>query len=295
MDTHELSNGQITAIVKAEGAELCSLRDSHGREFLWQAEPAWPRHAPILFPIVGRLKNDTLLHRGKSYPMKQHGFARDMRFEWGERHPERCTLSLEDSAATRLHYPFSFRLEVTYSLDGEQLVIVYRITNPADESLPASIGAHPAFAWPLAAGIAKDAHTITFSEPESALVRRLAGGLLRPELSSSPIRGTELALSESLFVDDAMILDRLATTSLRYAAPGGPAIALSWEGFSELGIWSKPGAPFLCIEPWSGFASPIDFDGEFETKPGIVNLAPGGSRSLTQRIGLVPSALSSQD
>src|SRR6201991_4843464 len=91
-DTHELHSGGWTAEVSAQGAELCSLKNADGLEFIWQAGPQWPRHAPLLFPIVGRLKNDQLRHRGKTYPMKQHGFARDMRFEWLERRDASCTL-----------------------------------------------------------------------------------------------------------------------------------------------------------------------------------------------------------
>src|SRR6266853_1423167 len=109
-DRHTLRSSAIEATVKADGAELCSLRNAEGIELLWQAGPAWPRHSPLLFPIVGRLKDDQLRHRGKTYPMTQHGFARDLRFDWIEREPDRCTLVLTDSATTRERYPFAFRL-----------------------------------------------------------------------------------------------------------------------------------------------------------------------------------------
>src|SRR5260221_9591056 len=276
MDRHTISNGRVTAVIKADGAELCSLKNAQGQEVLWQAGPEWPRHAPILFPIVGKLKDDVLRHRGQSYAMTQHGFARDQRFAWVGQGPASCALSLRDNAASRAKYPFAFRLDVTYAVEGDALAIGYAITNTGDEILPASIGAHPAFNWPLVEGVEKSDPTIIFSDAEPAPIRRLEGGLLLPQSEPTPVQGGALALSESLFAADAMILDQLASTSLRYMAPGGPTIDFAWEGFHELGIWSKPsGAALLCIEPWQGYASPVDFDGAFMDKPGVMHIAAG--------------------
>jgi galactose mutarotase-like enzyme len=222
------------------------LKDTRGLELLWQAGPEWRRHAPLLFPIVGRLKNDELRHRGKTYPMTQHGFARDHRFEWTMREPNRCTLVLTDDAATRQRYPFAFRLAVTYALQHADLDVLLEITNTGEEILPASIGAHPAFNWPLLPGLEKQAYALTFFNEEPAPVRRLKDGLLRSAPEPTPVHGKTLALSERLFDDDAVILDRLASTCLRYAADRGPSIEFFWEGFRELGVWSKPGgAPFV--------------------------------------------------
>jgi galactose mutarotase-like enzyme len=286
MDTHVLDNGRIGATVKADGAELCSLRDAQGRELLWQAGPAWPRHAPVLFPIVGRLKDDRLLHDGKAYRMTQHGFARDRRFTWLERGPASCRLALADDEGTRALYPFAFRLELSFSLEENALTIHHTIANPGTEVLPASLGVHPAFRWPLLDGVPKTAHTLTFAEEETAPIRRVESGLLKPDRLPTPVEGRSLALDESLFATDAIILDRLASRSLRYGAPGTPIIELSWKGFEELGIWMKPGADFLCIEPWRGFASPESFDGPFHDKPGLMHIPPGEERSLDYRIAL---------
>ncbi len=284
-DHFTISNGRVMATIKADGAELCSLKNADGHEVLWQAGPEWPRHAPILFPIVGRLKGDVLKHRGQTYPMTQHGFARDQRFAWTAREKALCVLSLSDSAESRAKYPFAFRLDVSYAVEGDELVIGYAITNTGDEMLPASIGAHPAFHWPLAHSVAKQAHNIVFEKPEPAPVRRLDGGLLLPEPEATAVQSNTLALSEALFANDAMIFDQIASQSLRYQAPGAPTISFAWEGFPQLGIWSKPsGAAFLCIEPWHGFASPVDFDGEFSEKPGVTQISVGETRSFTQRI-----------
>jgi galactose mutarotase-like enzyme len=284
-DSHTLRSDGATATILADGAELCSLKDTHGLELLWQAGPEWRRHAPLLFPIVGKLKNDELRHRGKAYKMTQHGFARDHRFEWIEREPDRCTLVLTDSAETRQRYPFAFRLAVTYSLQHADLDVTLEIANTGEDILPASIGAHPAFNWPLLPGLEKQAYALAFANEEPAPVRRLKDGLLRSASEPTPVHGKTLALSERLFDDDAVILDRLASTSVRYAADRGPSIEMLWEGFSELGVWSKPGgAPFVCIEPWCGTASPADFDGEFTDKPGLMHIAPGDKRVLKYRI-----------
>lgn len=286
-DSHIIRGDAIAATIKADGAELCSLQDADGLELLWQAGPQWPRHAPLLFPIVGRLKNDELRHGGKAYPMTQHGFARDHRFEWMSREPNSCRLVLSDSEATRARYPFAFRLEVAYAASGAALDVAFTISNTGDETLPASLGGHPAFNWPLLPGLAKQAYALTFSDDEPAPIRRLKDGLMRSQPEPTPVHGKTLSLSEALFDDDAVILDKLASTSVRYAADRGPSLEVSWDGFRELGVWSKPGgAPFLCIEPWYGFASPSDFDGEFSQKPGLMQIPAAESRSLSYRIRL---------
>lgn len=287
-DTHPLRSGSLTAAIKAYGAELRSLKDG-GKEFIWQAGPEWPRHAPLLFPIVGRLANDELRHQGKTYRMTQHGFARDNRFVWAERGERRCTLVLHDNEATRALYPFAFRLTAAYAIDDSGLDLTLTIANTGNETLPASVGGHPAFNWPLKPGAAKESYALTFARTESSPVRRLDGGLLRPAVESSPVKGTSLPLSESLFTDDAIIFDRIESTSVRYAAgqgaSAGPWLKISWRGFRELGVWSKPsGAPFLCIEPWRGYASPAGFQGEFTDKPGLMHIAPGAEEELSYRI-----------
>jgi galactose mutarotase-like enzyme len=286
MDRHVMSNGTLSATVKADGAELCSLRDAAGEEMLWQAGPVWPRHAPVLFPIVGRLKDDTLRHDGKSYRLTQHGFARDRRFAWLNRSAVGCRLVLHEDADTRAIYPFAFRLEVAFTLDDDSLEQRFTLTNPGREVLPASLGAHPGFAWPLAEGVEKTAHVLEFAEPEAGPVRRLADGLLRENPEPTPIKGQTLALDPALFAADAVILPEPVSQSVRYTAPGAPTIELAWEGFSQLGIWSREAGSFLCIEPWHGTASPADFDGEFADKPGLMLIPPGERRTLSIRIRL---------
>jgi galactose mutarotase-like enzyme len=286
-DTHTIRSGGLTATIKAHGAELCSLKDGSGVEFVWQAGPAWPRHAPLLFPIVGRLANDEMRHRGKTYRMTQHGFARDSRFAWVERGENRCTLALEDSETTRALYPFAFRLTATYAIDDAGLDLSLTVVNTGKETLPVSLGGHPAFNWPLQPGMSKESYALTFTNEEPSPVRRVEGGLLLAATDPSPVRGTVLPLSESLFTNDAVILDPVNSHAVRYAAGqgGGPWLKMSWRGFRELGVWSKPtGAPFLCIEPWRGYASPVGFEGEFSDKPGLMHIAAGANEELSYRI-----------
>ncbi|PHK95067.1 aldose epimerase [Pseudoroseomonas rhizosphaerae] len=286
-DRHNIGADGLSATILAHGAELASLRDAVGEEYLWQAGPEWRRHAPVLFPIVGRLAGDTLRHAGRAHRMTQHGFARDRRFEWVERGAAACRLRLTDDAETRAAFPFGFALELAYALAGGTLTVEATIANPAESgALPCAIGAHPAFRWPLVPGTAREAHRLVFERPEPGPSHRLEGGLLGPA-EPSPIQGGALRLSPALFARDALILPGVASRALRYEAPDGTALALRWEGYPDLGIWSKPeGADFLCIEPWHGMASPVGWDGEFAGKPGLLVLRPGESRSFTWSVSL---------
>jgi galactose mutarotase-like enzyme len=284
VDQHQIDNGRLSAVIKADGAELRSLRRAGGTELLWQAGPVWPRQAPVLFPIVGRLKDDRLLHGGTSYSLTQHGFARDRRFSWEECGQLGCRLSLTDDAETRARYPFAFRLDIAYALEEDSLVVRYLLSNPGDAELPASLGAHPAFRWPLADGIPKDAHVLEFDADEPAPVSRLANGLLGEDDFPTLIEGRRLRLNEALFAEDALILKHPASRSVRYTAPGAPVIEVSWTGFEQLGLWSKGRGDFLCIEPWHGFASPAGFDGDFSAKPGLLHIPPGETRELGYRV-----------
>ena len=286
-DRHSITGTRLRATVLAAGAELCSLT-ADGEELMWQAGAAWPKHAPVLFPTVGTLTGNRLLHHGVSYPMGRHGFAREQRFAWAERTASSCRLVLEDNASTRAVFPFAFRLELGFAIAGDVLEVAYVLTNPGAEVLPAAMGGHPAFNWPLRAEVAKDAYGIEFAADEPAPIRRVGrDGLLLDEAFATPVRGRHLALNEAIFAADAIIMERPASRSLRYAGPEGPAIEFSWDdGFPSFGIWSPPGVGLLCLEPWHGMSSPAGFDGAFIDKPGIMRLAPGESRRAAYRVGL---------
>ena len=280
MDRIDIGNGLIAASIKRHGAEPCSLRDQAGHEFLWQAGAAWPRHAPLLFPIVGRLQDDRLEVDGQHYPMKQHGFARDLPFELTARDEAGCTFALVDDETTRRQFPFAFRLEARYRLEGTCFTATYVAINTGREVLPAAIGAHPAFNWPLVPGLAKEAHRLVFEKEEPGRLAGVVDGLLGPVDRPSPIEGRVLALREELFARDALVLPAVRSQSVRFEAPGAPALRVAWDNAPELGLWMKPGGDFLCIEPWHGYASPVGFKGPFATKPGLWLIPPGESREM---------------
>ena len=286
MDDHAIAAPGISARIKIQGAELISLQDDAGGEILWQAGPEWPRHAPVLFPIVGRLTGDTLRHDDQNYTLGQHGFARDSRFEWTERSEQRAALRLTDSTETRRSFPFPFVLDLIYAASNATLSVTTRVSNPGNGPLPCGVGAHPGFRWPLVDGVAKTDHVIVFDTQETGQARSVDGGLLGPDMTL-PFDGRELALSEDLFAQDALVMPDVASRSVRYEARGtngkaARALIVAWEGYKDLGIWSKPGgAPFVCVEPWYGMASSVGWDSAFIDKPGILVLAPGESRDLT--------------
>lgn len=290
-ETHRIAAAGVSAVVSLKGAELVSLRDAGGEELLWQAGPEWPRHAPVLFPIVGRLAGDTLRHGGERYTMTQHGFARDRAFQWIDQGEAHVSLALTDDEETRARFPFAFRLELIYAVDGHELSVVSRVTNPGPESLPSSIGAHPAFRWPLAPGSPQESHVLVFESPEVGGMLPIEGGLLGP-VTPLPFDGRVLPLTPELFDHDALVMPGVASRSVRYEARARDgsvirAMTVSWRGYKDLGVWSKPGgAPFLCIEPWSGMASPIGWDGEFEDKPGVMTLAPGATAEFEWRVAI---------
>ena len=293
MDIHQLQWGDAEAIIASKGAELQALRLG-ATDLLWNAAPLWPRHAPLLFPIVGGLKGDVLHHEGATYPMPKHGFARDRDFTWVLRSASSCTLELRDDAQTQAAYPFPFRLRVSFELDKAGLRMDIALHNPGPDPLPASLGLHPAFCWPLVPGLPKASHQLRFQENEPGPLRRLdAKGLLAPNAHPTPIRDRVLPLSEALFKDDALIFLEPRSRGLRFEAEGAPSLDLRWEGFPHLGIWTKPDptSSFLCIEPWEGHASPSDWDGAFSEKPGSFILPPRGTRTWQLAIGsyLTPS------
>jgi galactose mutarotase-like enzyme len=288
MDSCFIANQLIHAEFVEMGAELRRFQAIQGPDLLWSGDPAvWGRVSPVLFPIVGELKGNALRHEGKSYPMGRHGFARDRAFTLIRLSRETCTWMLRDDARTREQYPFPFELWITYSVIETSLQTVFEVRNPGTQPLPLNLGAHPAFRWPLPGG-QRESHRLEFAKTESAPIRRLAGGLLDPHPYPNPVDGTVLRLRDDLFAQDALVFDHLQSRSLRYVAPGAPGLELKWDGFQQLGIWTKPGSGFLCIEPWAGMASPEDFDGEITQKPGILLVPPGGRRIAAWSVRILP-------
>jgi galactose mutarotase-like enzyme len=288
MDSCFIANQQIRAEFVEMGAELRRFQPIQGPDLLWGGNPeVWARVSPVLFPIVGQLKGDVLRHGGRTFPMGRHGFARDRAFSLVRLGRETCTWKLQDDVQSRDQFPFAFELWITYSVEGPTLKTVFEIRNPGKEPLPASLGAHPAFRWPLPGG-QRESHRLEFAQPESAPISRLSEGLVDPHPFPNPVDGNVLRLREDLFAQDALVFDQLQSRSLRYLAPGAMGLEISWEGFRQLGLWTKPGGGFLCIEPWAGMASPTGFDGEFAEKPGLFLIEPGGRRFFSWSVKVLP-------
>lgn len=277
-----IGSRDLTARINPLGAELWSLTDARGREYMTDADPAfWTGHAPVLFPIVGELKGGTYSLGGKDYALPRHGFARRSAFELVEHRANVARFRLTDSAETRAVYPFAFVLELAFRIEGMRLEMEASVRNPGDAALPFSFGFHPAFAWPLPGGGDKLAHLLAFACDEPLDVWRLDGDGLVARDEMSPIRGNLLALSPELFEDDAMVLDALHSRQLRYQGGSGtPNLEIAFPDTPYLGLWQKPGANYICIEPWQGLADAADASGDFRDKRGVITLPPGSVHAM---------------
>ncbi|MFD1470076.1 aldose 1-epimerase family protein [Hymenobacter caeli] len=284
-----LANDHCRAAFAAHGAELTSFAAA-GREYVWAADPAvWGRHAPVLFPIVGRLPGDTYLHQGQAYTLGQHGFARDQAFAVLRHSATELAFRLTDSADTRANYPFAFALDITYTLRGTALAVRWDVRNPAGapEELLFSIGAHPAFCCPLRPGQEQfEDYYFEFDHPVTLRRQLLRGGLRTGETAPVLHQQTALPLTYALFADDALVLAHYDFTRLALRAHGSPHfVRLRFDGFPYLGLWTKgPGAAFVCIEPWHGVASPVGPPQELRDKEGILTLGPGQGFAATYEI-----------
>lgn len=279
--THTLQNDQCRATISTHGAELTSLLDlASRREYLWQADPAyWGRHAPLLFPIVGKLPDDTYLHQGQAYKLTQHGFARDQEFQLIHEETQVLVFQLMHSPATLAVYPFEFDLRVRYELRDRMLTVGWQVRNPAasGQELLFSIGAHPAFNCPLEPGEQFKDYAFHFDHPVTLRRHLLRGGLRTGETASVLKNQAVLPLSYELFADDALVFSEFDFTrlALRRADGTGPWVRLRFDGFPYLGLWTKgPGATFVCVEPWQGVASPVGPPQELRDKEGILTLMP---------------------
>lgn len=290
-DLVTIGSGELTARINPLGAELWSLTDAAGVEYMTDADPAfWSGHAPFLFPIVGALSGDTLRLDGREFSMPKHGFARRSAFAPVHVEGNEARFRLTDSPDTRAVYPFGFVLEVAYRIKGLTLLTEVSVFNPNGEALPFSFGFHPAFAWPLPGGFPKEDHKLVFEKAESPTLRQLTpnSGELSPNSVPSPANSRELRLSEDLFRNDALIWDVFESKSLTYGVDGGTSLDLHFPDTTSMGVWQVPGGRYICIEPWQGHADPEDFSGDFREKPGVVLLEPGATRSFRMDVTVNP-------
>ena len=282
----ELSSGDLRAVVRTKGGELVSLRDGDGLEYIWQGDPAfWSGQNPILFPIVGSLKEGRVEINGQTCEMDRHGFARRMEFTPTEQGEDFITLELRENGETWKHYPFSFSLKVTHRLLEDGFSTTLTVENTGNAHMPFCIGAHTAIRCPLHPGERFEDYVLRFEAPERADSHLLnKAGLIRhdgwkPMLDESAI----IPLNYGYFSEmDTIIFSMLHSGTVALVHQDtGRGIQLDFSEFPMVAFWTPPGAPFLCLEPWQGCAAYDNESGMFADKPFRVTLEPGGEKRLT--------------
>ena len=273
---YEIKNEHIKAKIKSFGAELNSLQKiDEDLEYMWQGDSKyWNRHSPILFPIVGRLKNDSYTYQNQKYNMTQHGFARDKEFEVIKNEVDFIEFRLKSDEKTLEIYPFSFELYLSYKLEKNSLIVSYKVINKSDDKMLFSIGAHPAFNWTLKEDEKKENYFLEFENIKETKRYFLNDKGLVYDSVDLKIIDNKIALNEELFKNDALVFEDLNIKTLTLKnSINENYIKLNFENFPYLGIWSKPsGAPFICIEPWFGVADDENSNQNFEDKKGIITL-----------------------
>ncbi len=278
---YTIKNNMIEVVISDHGAEVQSVKGAHtGEEYMWQADPEiWGRHAPVLFPIVGRLKNDEYKYQGKTYHMGQHGFSRDCDFEVENHTQESITFLLKDNEKTREMYPFKFEFRVNYNLMNNLLEENFSVVNKSDETMIFGVGGHPGFNLPVNNGEEKEDYYFDMHPSIARVKIPLKGAYLDWNNRSIASTDSFIGLSDELFKDDALIYElhghdnkvSLRTDKSKFH------INVWTRNAPYVGIWSQypKTANYVCIEPWWGIADREDADGELEHKYGMNHLEPG--------------------
>ena len=287
---HSLQNSMISIAISSKGAELQSIiHKDFGLEYMWSGDPKfWGKKSPVLFPLVGALKNNSYRYKGKTYKSGRHGFARDMEFEVTEQNEDGITFTLSSNEETFAQYPFQFSFSVRYKLDNNRVNIIYIVRNTGNEEMLFSAGGHPAFKIPLIDGTSFEDYFLEFNHFENASRWSLSKEGLVEDYSIPVIDHTDkLPLKKSLFYEDALVFKELVSKSiLILSGKTSHGLKLNFKGFPYLGIWSAKDADFVCIEPWCGIADNVNASGELSEKEGINTLAPGENFERTWHVEL---------
>lgn len=264
-----ISNSSLKASIKHAGAELFSIKDHQNKEYIWEGNPAfWGKHSPVLFPIVGTLKNNTYTVNNKEYQLPRHGFARDMEFELIDQTDNSAVFSLQSNTETLQKYPFEFELQLLYTLEEKELIIGYKVINKGNTQIPFSIGAHPAIALPHAF----ERYSFQFEKEEVLKYNLLENDLISDKTEVLQTTAHVVPLKYKLFENDALVFKTLKSNSLTILEGNNPYVKVNFEDFPSLGIWTKEQAPFVCIEPWFGYSDTAENFGDLFQKEGIVVL-----------------------
>ncbi len=273
----KIIDGLFSAAIDTTGAELKSFYNAEcNDEIIWQRDPeVWGGSAPVLFPIIGRMRNGKYTRDDKVWGMPKHGLVRKQNWTVVEQEQHRVVMRTVANEYTRQHYQDDFTFDVEFKISGRSLEVNYTITNNGSETMLFSIGSHPAISLPMEDTKLTD-YCIEFNRPESGTIRRLTSdGLLSAEPETKLDNMTEIPITRDLFTKDALFLTGLASDQITVAnSKIRRRIAVKTGGAPDLGIWAFPGAEYVCIEPWYGYDDPEDHDGIFEHKPGIMKLAP---------------------
>ena len=273
-----LENEKLHAIIATKGAELQSLVNKETRiEYMWSGDAAyWGKHSPVLFPIIGSLKNDMYYYNDKAYQLPRHGFARDKEFESTELSTTEAVFTITQDESTLLVYPFAFTLQLRYQLNNNQLTCTYEVYNSGNDELLFSVGAHPAFAVPMIKDTDYTDYYLQFNKTEILHRWKLENGLIANHAELLPTENRRLNLAPQLFYEDAIVLKNLQSNCITLGCTTQPhGLNFYFNGFDSFGIWAAKDAPFVCLEPWCGIADSTDHDQQLKNKEGIISLNAG--------------------
>lgn len=274
-----LENDDLLIEISPKGAELQRIYNKHTKlDYLWDGDADfWAKRSPVLFPIVGELKNKTYTYKGQPYQLSRHGFARDMTFEVTEHNEQTIVFTIKDTAETFAVFPFHFEFSIQYTIDSDRVYVVYEVENLGKEDMFFSIGGHPAFRVPVTPDTEFEDYALVFSQVENAGRYPLTDeGLLHTEAVPCLHNAEKLPLKRSLFYQDALVFKNLQSASITVESEKSDhGFIVYFNEFPYLGLWSKRDADFICIEPWCGVADSINATGELEAKEGIVKVEAG--------------------
>ena len=264
---------------KKQGAELTSIK-FNGKEMLHQGE-IWNRHAPILFPIVGKLKNNETNIYGKTYHMNQHGFARDMEFTELEKNDTEHKYMLESNQETLKMFPFKFQLYVSHKLEENSVITTYEVVNKDEKKMIFGIGGHPAYICDYSSG----KYSIEFEKQENNIkFLSLDNGLIMEKEAKNILENNSIKLDKNSFINDAIIMKNINSNKVYLKENDKKILEFDFTGFPYLGMWAKIGAPFVCIEPWMNTADKVNTDGKFSSKENIITLKPNDEFKCSYKV-----------
>jgi len=288
---HKLNNSMIYISVDSKGAELRSICDVHGTEYLWQGEEGWKGQAPILFPIIGTCLDGQYNLYGNTYKMRGHGFALNSTFKVTKKLSDSITFSLKENDETLKQYPFKFNLEVSFELKGASLCQRFKITNNDEKTMPYSIGGHPGFRVPLEEDETFEDYVIKFDMVENCDALCIEKNMTEEPKEYIPVLDNTqyLQLNREKFSRGVLVLEKLKSRGVNlYSTLSGKGVRVEFDSFDILGLWSgNKNAGYLCIEPWSAPGSINHPSGELLKRKGMKTLEPGEAVEYSFKIGII--------